>query len=89
LRNGFEAKRLAEEGVLAGFPDVAHLRAGSLFLLEFKREGERRKKNGGLSDAQVDLHPRLVAAGARLATVYSLEEAKQQARAWRLTINVN
>ena len=80
-RDGFEAKRLKEEGILPGFPDLAHLHRGTLFLLEFKTA------TGRLSPAQIDLHPRLVAAGARVATAYSLDEAKQIVRGWGLTIH--
>ena len=79
-RDGFEAKRLKEEGILAGIPDV-HLLWGALHMLEFKTA------TGRLSPAQIDLHPRLVAAGARVATAYSLDEAKQIVRAWGLTIH--
>ena len=84
-RDAWEAKRLKEEGVEPGIPDVHHL-WGPLLCIEFKRAEERGKRNGGLSDAQVALHPRLMAAGAKVAVAYSLQEAKDQARAWGLTI---
>lgn len=79
-RDGFEAKRLKEEGTLAGIPDV-HLLWGALHCLEFKRPG------GRLSPDQIDLHPRLIAAGAKVATAYSLDQAKEIVRAWGLTIH--
>lgn len=74
-RDALEAVRFKQLGVLAGFPDVAHL-FGPLFLLELKEE------KGRLSSAQIELHPRLVAAGAKVATAYNLADAKAQARAW-------
>ncbi len=77
-RDGREAKRLKEEGVLPGIPDVHHL-WGALMCLEFKKPGV-----GRLSPAQIDLHPRLMAAGALVATVDSLDAAKAQARAWKI-----
>jgi hypothetical protein len=79
-RDGFEAKRLKEEGVLPGIPDVHHL-WGRLLCLEFKKPG------GRLSPAQIDLHPRLIAAGALVATVDNLAAAKDQAMAWGIVKN--
>lgn len=76
-RDPREGKLFKELGVLAGFPDVAHL-WGGLFLIEVK------DPNGRLSSAQTALHPRLAAAGAKVATAYSLADAKAQARAWNL-----
>lgn len=70
-----EATRLKELGVMAGIPDVAHL-WGGVFFIEFKRPG------GVLSAVQRALHPRLLAAGAKVATVDSLAAAKDQARSW-------
>lgn len=76
-RSAVEGKRFKESGVLPGIPDIHHL-WGRLLCLEFKKPG------GRLSPAQLDLHPRLVAAGALVATVDSLEGAKSQARAWQI-----
>lgn len=80
-RDPVEAKRLKESGVLPGFPDVAHL-YGGLFLLEFKHPNGK----GRLSPAQLDLHPRLVAAGAVVETVDNLQAAKDFARRNQLTV---
>lgn len=77
-RDGAEAKRFKELGVLAGIPDVFML-WGRLHALEFKRPG-----GGRLSPAQLDLHPRLEAAGAFVRTVDSLDEAKKIVRDWGL-----
>lgn len=81
-RDAFEGKRLAEMGLLPGFPDLAFL-WGGLSLLELKKE------RGTLSDAQIELHPRLIAAGARVATANSLATAKAAITAWGLTVNAN
>jgi hypothetical protein len=72
-RDGFEAKRLKQEGVLAGIPDVHHL-WGALICTEFKKPG------GVLSAAQKALIPMLRAAGATIEVVDSLEDAKAFAR---------
>lgn len=68
-RDGLEAKRFKEMGVLAGIPDYWML-WGQLHGLEFKRPG------GRLSPAQIDLHPRLIAAGATIKVVDNLADAK-------------
>ena len=77
-RDSFEAKRFTELGVLAGIPDYFMLYGGTLFALEFKDD------EGRLSRAQLDLHPRLIAAGAKVATVDNLADAKRQAISWGL-----
>lgn len=80
-RDAFEAKRLKELGVLAGFPDVAHL-WGALHLLEFKEPG-----GGRLSPAQIALHPRLIAAGATVKVVDNLADAKAHAISLGLVVD--
>lgn len=76
-RSQREGKMFKELGVLAGFPDVAHL-WGALYLLELK------EPDGRLQTSQKELHPRLAHAGAKVATAYSLDEAQRCARAWGL-----
>lgn len=76
-RNAFEGKRLKQSGVLAGIPDWCML-WGRLHCLEFKKPG------GVLSPVQIALHPQLIAAGAWVVTVDSLEAAKAQTRVWDL-----
>jgi len=68
-RHGAEAKRFKEMGALAGIPDYFHL-WGGLFGLEFKKPG------GVLSEAQRDLIPQLIAAGAIIEVVDNLPDAK-------------
>lgn len=76
-RSAIEGKRLKQSGVLAGVPDWLML-FGRLFCLEFKKPG------GVLSPAQIELHPRLIAAGAWVVTVDNLSDAKAQTREWGL-----
>jgi hypothetical protein len=77
-RDAFEAKRLKDMGVVSGVPDY-WLLWGTLYGLEFKKPGA-----GRLSDAQIELHPRLIHAGAVIATVDNLADAKAQIQAWKL-----
>jgi hypothetical protein len=79
-RNAFEGKRLRQSGVLAGIPDWWML-FGRLYGIEFKKPG------GVLSPVQIALHPQLIAAGAWIVTVDSLEAAKAQTIEWGLTID--
>jgi len=72
-RSGLEAKRFKEMGVLAGIPDYFML-WGTLYALEFKKPG------GRLSGAQIEMHPRLLAAGAIVHTVDNLDDAKRFCR---------
>jgi hypothetical protein len=81
-RDGAEAKRFKEMGVLAGVPDYLIL-WGALFCIEFKKPG------GRLSGSQIELHPRLTAAGATIATVDNLAAAKSQVSAWGLVDNLH
>lgn len=76
-RDSFEAKRFAELGVLAGIPDYFAL-YGALHALEFKDD------SGTLEPSQKFLHPLLIAAGAKLAVVRSVEAAKAQTISWGL-----
>jgi hypothetical protein len=76
-RSAIEGARLKQSGVLAGVPDWCML-WGRLHCIEFKRPG------GALSPAQIALHPQLIAAGAWVVTVDSLEAAKAQTREWGL-----
>lgn len=70
-RDGHEAKRLKESGVLAGVYDIFHFHRGRLFGMEWKQPG------GVLSPAQRALHPLFVAQGiAAHIVVDNLPEAK-------------
>lgn len=80
-----EAIGLKAEGVLAGIPDIYidEARGGWFGLrLEFKKPGEQRAINGGLSDDQIKIRERLARKGYLIHTVYSCEEAMQRLHAY-------
>lgn len=84
-RDAFEGARLKQSGVKPGIHDLLFLQLsfpwGKLYGLEVK------DKDGELSPSQIDMHPRLLAAGMfASATVNSLAEAKAQLIKWMLTI---
>lgn len=86
-RSAAEGKLFKQMGVRAGIHDLLFLARfegaphGLLFGLELKDD------DGRLSKAQLAMHPRLLAAGMYAsAVVYTLDEAKAQLIAWRLTI---
>jgi len=89
--NALEGKWFKEIGVLAGIHDYFFLRPtkftegtfGLLFAIEFKEPGGK----GRLSPAQLELHPRLAAAGlAASCVVDNLADAKEFCRVHMLTI---
>lgn len=70
-REGHEAKRLKESGVLAGVYDLFHFFQGRLYGMEWKQPG------GRLSPAQQRMHPLFIAQGiAGHVVVDNLPEAK-------------
>ena len=78
-RDAFEGKRLKQIGLKAGIPDLLFLADGRLYGLEMKKPG------GTLSDAQKEMHPRLLEAGmAACATVDNLTDARGVLRSWKL-----
>jgi len=66
-RNRITGKRLKDEGVLAGVPDL-FIPAHKLFI-ELKAPG------GKLSEAQKECHAKLFDCGCKVAVCYSVEEA--------------
>jgi hypothetical protein len=79
-RSVVEGVRFKQAGVKAGIPDLVFL-WGGLRALELKKPG------GVLSPAQRAMHPRLLAAGAvAVATVDSLETARETLRRWGLVV---
>lgn len=79
-RVAFEAKRLKQMGVKPGIHDLLFLHRGRLFGLELKAPGE------GPSDAQRQMHPRMLGAGmAASAVVDDLMAARAQIFAWGLS----
>lgn len=82
-RNAAEGARFKAIGVKAGVPDLMFLAHQRFYCLEFKEPGGK----GVLSAAQRAMHARLIDAGATaLATVDSLDDAKNWARAHFLAI---
>lgn len=60
-----------------GFPDRFYARRGEIILVEWKRDGEQSKPDGGLSRNQVIRHRELRAAGVRVEVIYTLERAHE------------
>ena len=84
-RNAAEGARFKAIGVKAGVPDLVFLAYQRFYLLEFKEPGGK----GRLSPAQLEMHPRLIAAGATsLATVDNLQDAKAWAYENKLTVRI-
>lgn len=90
-RDAREGARFKEIGVKAGIPDLFFLRPsqftegvfGLLFAIEFKEPGGK----GRLSPAQLDMHPRLAAAGLAASIVTdNLDDAKAFCRLHMLTV---
>lgn len=77
IDSALEGKWLKQMGVKAGIPDLCFL-YGRWHGLELK------KKGGSRSPAQRAMHPLLIAAGAFVETVDSLDDAKEQLRHWGL-----
>jgi hypothetical protein len=71
-----EAARLKAQGVLAGVPDIIVLAGGRTYGLELKAAG------GKLSSSQIDVHTRMIAAGATVATAWGIDDALGQLEAW-------
>lgn len=81
-RDAFEGKRIKESGGEAGIHDYLFL-WGGLYGLEFKKPG------GVLSQAQREMHPRLLAAGlVASAVVDNLADAKAFVIRHRLCVDI-
>jgi hypothetical protein len=77
-RSAIEAAIFKSLGVVAGVPDIIIIHSGQCFGLELKAD------RGRLTDVQRDAHERMREAGARVATVYGIDEALAQLCDWRL-----
>lgn len=73
-RNLLEAVALKRQGVVAGVPDLIFLWHGRFIGLELKSQ------NGRLSDAQREIHPRIIEAGGRVEVARSIGEACDRLR---------
>lgn len=85
------AARLTRLGLKRGWPDVLVLHDGHLHGIELKAPGGRlsvtrsvRTRRGGMRivEGQRDVHPRLIAAGMRLAVCNNVHAALDTLRAW-------
>lgn len=77
-RGAAERRRFAAMGVVAGLPDLPTFADGITRMIEIKTE------KGALSDAQIDCHAWLAAAGVEVVTCYGLDECLQQLERWGL-----
>lgn len=71
---------LKSSGFSAGWPDLEIVWQGRAYFLELKSE------KGRVSPAQAECHAGLIAAGAHVAVVRSLDEAAAQLRAWGIPL---
>lgn len=73
-RTKAEAGVFRATGVKPGVPDVVIIYRGRPLFIELKNPARRGHKNGGLSDAQVEMRERLTRAGAVYHVCYTLDE---------------
>jgi hypothetical protein len=90
-----EVTRLSRVGLKRGWPDILILYEGLLFGVELKRRGGKlsttrigRTKKGSprIYEGQVEVFPRLQAAGMTIAIVHSVDELLAQLRGWGLPL---
>ncbi len=75
MRHPIVGRKLKEEGLLPGSPDLVFaLEQGRTLWLEMKKEG------GRLSDEQVGLHSKLRALGHEVMVAYSVDQAMEICR---------
>jgi dienelactone hydrolase len=72
VRDAITAKRLKDEGVLAGVPDLFVANGNPGLFIEMKEPGK-----GVLSKAQKDTIPKLQSAGYPVSVCYGYEDAKK------------
>ena len=85
------AAKLYRLGLAAGWPDLLCVHDGHVFGIELKRKGGRlskdrtvRTRHGRLRlvEGQQTIHPRLEAAGMKIAVCHSVDEVLDALRAW-------
>jgi hypothetical protein len=90
-----EVTRLSRVGLKRGWPDILILYEGLLFGIELKRRGGKlsttrigrtRKGSPRIYEGQVDVFPRLMAAGMTIAVVHSADEMLAKLRGWGLPL---
>lgn len=72
--NGWECRKVQWQG-RAGAPDRAFFGHGTIVLIEMKKPDQRNKKNGGLSQSQVQEHRKLASVGVIIPVCYTKDEA--------------
>jgi hypothetical protein len=76
-RTAIEAAIFKGLGLRPGVPDIIAIKDGHTYGLEIKSPG------GKLSEAQIKAHEELKAAGATVATAFSLDDAIRQLEQWQ------
>lgn len=75
---------LASLGVRPGMPDLGVLRPfGRVGWIEFKTPEAARKKDGGLTKSQQDLHPRMAMLWHNVNYVHDIDQIQLLMRQWR------
>lgn len=77
---GGAARRTRHPGYKKGTPDKLTVWRGFAFFIEYKAG------KGKLSDDQVELHARLIACGAKVAVIKSLEALERQLLDWGIPL---
>jgi hypothetical protein len=80
-RAEWENKLLKAMGTLAGFPDIAILYQGQLYLIELK------SRSGTFSPVQKALHARLATAGAKTWVCFSFEQVVERLKMWKIPLS--
>ena len=81
-RRGWKSQRdLKALGAVAGMPDLGVIWDGCAYFLEVKRPAPSKTYP---SKAQRACHAKLEAAGAKVAVVRSIEDARDALKAWKI-----
>lgn len=76
-RSKRQAQILKEEGVRGGLPDILVIVNNQLVWIEMKKRIYKNRKNGGLSDSQIEWHQSLnKCANTQVFTCYGADEAR-------------
>ena len=84
-RNKFEAKRLRDEGVRSGVPDISIVHDGMYFGLEVKKPKTLTPK-GYLSKNQKSMIKQIETAGGEVKVVYSVQDVIEAFIDWGIGV---
>ena len=84
-RNKFEAKRLRDEGVRSGVPDISIVHDGMYFGLEVKKPKTLTPK-GRLSKNQKEMIERIESSGGDVKVVYSVQDTIEAFIDWGIGV---